>query len=481
LTNDGLKRLRGRLDVGRWLNSIGVTHWEVPSSDGTRKYFFDNGCLFDPTHTGKDACIISRADGGVAYKCFHNSCADRKMRDVYELHGEPSASFYDDSAPVQQSSTPARRESKGQWRSQPEAPTWSPAPQKFSDFVAKEFTWDWIIPDVLLAGQNFMFAGPEKCLKTTICIELMLSVASGEPFLGTFPVAKPGPVMFISGESGEPVLWETTRRIAKAKGIDFGRDLPLRYEFSLPIISEPSHVDMLRELIEKHSLSMVIVDPAYLSLLPIGSSVNTGDNLAMGPLLKRYGELSQGTNCVMGLIHHATKALSDYGDDIKLTDMAGAGFREYARQWLLLRRREAFIDAAAPHRIAMQIGGAAGQNSKWAIEAIEWDGTYLDNGQKSPRIWQCDLKPWHEAEAEAEAEKMKSEEELDADIRQQLIAHAQLALGKISRNSLAKKINKKRQRVFDQIDSLVHEQIFEEILITRGDRVDRYYSMRATT
>lgn len=478
---NGLKRLRGRLDVGRWLTSVGIAHWEVPSSDGSRKFFFDNGCLFDPTHTGKDACIIGHPDGGVSYKCFHNSCADRRMRDVYDLHGEPGPAFYDDALATTQAQTShQKREGRVQWRQRPEPPAWQPAPQKFADFMGKTFTWDWVIPDVLLAGQNLMIAGPEKCLKTTVCIELMLSIASGSPFLETFPVTKPGPVMFVSGESGEPVLWETTRRIAKAKGLDLSKDLPLFFEFSLPTISDPAHIDVLRELIVKHQLSMVVVDPAYLSLLSAGESTNTADNMAMGPLLKRYGDLSSGTNCVMGLIHHATKGRSEPGDEIELADMAGAGFREYARQWLLLRRRERFTDAAAPHQIALQIGGAAGQNSKWALSAIEWDGVYQENGQKTPRIWQCDLKPWQEVEAEEESEKLLSEEEKKADIRRQLVAHVQLATGRISRNALQTKVKSKRTEVGDQIDSLVAERVLEEILVPHGDRVDRYYTMKGS-
>lgn len=53
----------------------------VESYNSGKKYLLEH-CLFDHSHTGKDACIIQSASGAIGYKCLHNSCSNYKWRDV---------------------------------------------------------------------------------------------------------------------------------------------------------------------------------------------------------------------------------------------------------------------------------------------------------------------------------------------------------------------------------------------------------------
>lgn len=41
-----------------------------------------DGCLFDPSHTKKEASIIQDASGLITYQCFHNSCRDRTWHEA---------------------------------------------------------------------------------------------------------------------------------------------------------------------------------------------------------------------------------------------------------------------------------------------------------------------------------------------------------------------------------------------------------------
>lgn len=50
-------------------------------------------CLFDHSHKAKDAAIFKMNNGSIGYKCFHNSCADKKWQDVRLLF-EPNAYDY---------------------------------------------------------------------------------------------------------------------------------------------------------------------------------------------------------------------------------------------------------------------------------------------------------------------------------------------------------------------------------------------------
>ena len=75
-------------DVEDWMSKHGLQYRPIQYSDGT-KYILDH-CPFDPTHKGKDAAIFKVYNGGLAFKCFHDSCSDKTWRDVRLLF-EPDA------------------------------------------------------------------------------------------------------------------------------------------------------------------------------------------------------------------------------------------------------------------------------------------------------------------------------------------------------------------------------------------------------
>ena len=57
--------------------------------DGSTMYILEH-CLFDESHTGKDAAIIRKPDGKICYHCFHAHCANKHWKDVRLLF-EPDA------------------------------------------------------------------------------------------------------------------------------------------------------------------------------------------------------------------------------------------------------------------------------------------------------------------------------------------------------------------------------------------------------
>lgn len=71
-----------------------ATQFNIPvksreSKDGTELFVLES-CVFDPSHTGKDAAILVKPDGKICYHCFHDSCQDKSWRDV-RLKYEPDA------------------------------------------------------------------------------------------------------------------------------------------------------------------------------------------------------------------------------------------------------------------------------------------------------------------------------------------------------------------------------------------------------
>ena len=75
-------------DIEEWMNKYGLHYTAYSYGTGT-KYCLDH-CPFDEGHTKKDAAIFKRSNGAIAFKCLHNSCADKTWKDVRMLY-EPTA------------------------------------------------------------------------------------------------------------------------------------------------------------------------------------------------------------------------------------------------------------------------------------------------------------------------------------------------------------------------------------------------------
>lgn len=70
-----------RFNLDDFLSKNQIPVKTVESYNSGKKYLLEH-CLFDHSHTGKDACIIQSASGAIGYKCLHNSCSNYKWRDV---------------------------------------------------------------------------------------------------------------------------------------------------------------------------------------------------------------------------------------------------------------------------------------------------------------------------------------------------------------------------------------------------------------
>lgn len=75
-------------DIEEWMNKYGLRYTAYSYGSGT-KYCLEH-CPFDENHTGKDAAIFKRNNGAIAFKCLHNSCADKTWKDV-RIKYEPTA------------------------------------------------------------------------------------------------------------------------------------------------------------------------------------------------------------------------------------------------------------------------------------------------------------------------------------------------------------------------------------------------------
>ena len=252
------------------------------------------------------------------------------------------------------------------------------------ELASNDYTMEYLIPNVLVKGQPCVFAGAKKAGKTSIGIDMAISLASGEAFLGRFPVKKPCNVVMLSGESGLATIKETAHRISRSKGISLDDLDRLNWSEFLPLLDDGSDLDAVERMIEENQCEVLFIDPVYLCM----NGVDTGNMFVQGAKLRPIGEVCQRHGVTLILLHHTRKQGKPKGnadrDPPELDDMAWAGFGEYARQWFLLGRRRDYVPGTGQHQLWLSLGGSAGHSGLWALD--------LEEGiSGTPRYWKVVL------------------------------------------------------------------------------------------
>ncbi len=268
-----------------------------------------------------------------------------------------------------------------------------------------EFSLEYLIPGLLAGGQPCILAGPKKCLKTNILIDLTLSLSSGCKFLNEFVVTRGLRVALISGESGKATIQETCRRIAKSKPWFNLREYGNAFWcFDLPKLGQPNSVRSIVAYVKRHELELLIIDPAYLAM-PLGDSAS--NLFLVGAMLNDLTKVSDETGVTIILCHHARKGGLTQYDPPELENIAWAGFQEWARQWLLLGRRAPYDpDSGGHHELWLASGGSAGHSGLWALDITE--GTRLD---ECGRRWDVTVSRASQAKQQKAAERDQQKEE----------------------------------------------------------------------
>jgi len=241
-------------------------------------------------------------------------------------------------------------------------------------FARTKYHRDWVIKPLIVAGQPLVIGGPRKSLKTSIEVDLSVSLASSTDFLGVFRVPNPLRVAFFSGESGEATIQETLARVCHERGMDpeILRD-NLHFQFDLPRLSNPADMIELRKGLKEGGIQIVIIDPTYLCLLARqGLGGTQASNLfEMGPLYATVANVCLSAGATPILVCHTQRAAARSYEPLELDDLAYAGIAEFARQWLLVSRREKYQSGTGQHHLWLNVGGSAGHGGLWAIDIDE--------------------------------------------------------------------------------------------------------------
>jgi hypothetical protein len=280
----------------------------------------------------------------------------------------------------------------------PRQPAYAPKLWTSSEFFAQNFRRDYYVNGVLAVGQPSVIGGPQKTLKSGNAIDLAVSLDTATEYLGHFRVPRRVQVLLLNGESGESTMQETAARIAKSKGIEPNR-MGIIWGSELPRLANADHLSDFAGILSGRKIEVVIVDPVYLCLLagagPDGP--NPANAFEMGALYSDVARACLDAGATPVLSVHAKRHREN--KPLELDDLLYAGIAEFARQWILLNRRELY-EGDGVHRLWLNIGGSAGHTFLGHLDIAE--GLTSDPGG---RKWDVAVTPFGEAKRERKAER----------------------------------------------------------------------------
>ena len=241
-----------------------------------------------------------------------------------------------------------------------------------------DFTMNYLVEGVAVEGQPGVIGGMQKTLKTSVAIDLALSIAFGGHFLGRFKAHERRRVLFMSAESGMSTIQETALRICDQMGRRLD-DADVVWCEQVPRLDDVRHLDEIEQLFRGENIQVAVLDPTYLMLGEAADSVS--NVFAQGRVLGNLNRACMECGVTPILLHHL-KRTGDPHAIPTLADLAFAGFAEFFRWWVLLARRTPYAPGTGQHQLWASIGGSAGHNSLHAVDVDEGVRTATE-----PRHW----------------------------------------------------------------------------------------------
>lgn len=194
------------------------------------------------------------------------------------------------------------------------------APMRLAKYLARDVRPpSWLVEHIWGRAAHGVWAGDFKTYKSTLLMDLAVSVASGRPFLGKFDVNRTGPVLYIQEENSHGFMHDRLHRIVQAKGlgnivhkngkptrptIEFGHDLDL---FLLNLsgfdLTKSSHLAALNKWCHMRKPALVILDPLYR----LAPGVDENSQHEMAPILNALADISNANDSALVLAHHYNK------------------------------------------------------------------------------------------------------------------------------------------------------------------------------
>lgn len=177
---------------------------------------------------------------------------------------------------------------------------------------------EWLVDNWWPMSAKGIVGGSPKSFKSTLLLDMCMSIASGVPFLGN-PVRKIGPILMFQEENDPLYIAELMRRMAVFKGLGVSvektekGDIAFHNAVDLPIyiasysgldLTQKNHQLVLRKLVEKFQPVMVVLDSLYKFL----GNASEESNTEIRPVLGGLDVIRAETDAAIAIIHHKRKS-----------------------------------------------------------------------------------------------------------------------------------------------------------------------------
>jgi biotin operon repressor len=208
----------------------------------------------------------------------------------------------------------------------------------------------WLIENLWMAQAVGILGGAPKSCKTWLALEIAVSVASGSPCLGTFPVLSSGPVLLYAAEDSAAALRLRLDSLARRHQRDLA-DLDIAV-----ITADSLRLDRLADQ-QRLDATLRLHNPVLLLLDPLVRLHAIDENAAgeVAALLGYLRLLQRQSGAAIALVHHARKNVSsNRGAGYSLR--GSSDLYAWVDSFLYLRRRADQLTLSAEHRAAPGIG-----------------------------------------------------------------------------------------------------------------------------
>jgi hypothetical protein len=204
----------------------------------------------------------------------------------------------------------------------------------------------WLVEPLMPRRGVAMIGGAPKCAKSWAGLDLALSVASGTPCFGQFPVAEAAPALIYLAEDPAAVVKARLAGVCRHRGLDLAA-LPIDV-ITVPVLRLDLERDRARlgETVRTRRPRVLLLDP-FVRL----HRINENDAGEVSALLAYLRALEREHELAIVLVHHARKngsAGAQAGQGLR-----GSGdFYAFVDSLLYLRRTRDQLHLTVEHRAA---------------------------------------------------------------------------------------------------------------------------------
>ncbi len=205
----------------------------------------------------------------------------------------------------------------------------------------------WLIERLWSIHAVGFVSGPPKSFKTWTVLEMAVSVATGLPCLGTFPVHRPGPVLLYAAEDPMPALRLRLSALARNHGLDLDQiDIRVIRSDSLRL-DRPADREKLAATVELHRPALLVLDPLVRL-----HALDENQAAPMAELLGHIRTLQRASATAIAIVHHSRKGSAhSAGQSLR----GSSDLYAFVDSLVSLQRRHGRVTMSAEHRSAPEL------------------------------------------------------------------------------------------------------------------------------